>query len=755
MIRLLRMSITFLKNSKMLTLTAFISIFMACFLSVSMFQLSSNAWTSYKDNLLEEYGDYQIGISKNDGASFTEIELDFINNCKGVTKTSYGYYNADLEGMYVVGVRDDDLNKSRYKYKYNVNGKDIVINECLSSQQKKEIGDKVSVLGQEYTVKEILEKDPFSQYSMKMIIMDMTELHALLGDEAGQPNYIMLQTEENANNGIIAMKLESHNADFIVYGVEMSSEVQKMLTVFETMFKILFVIVIVISGMFIISIFREYMRKYRKDMAVIRAVGGKRMHVSIIFICMCLIISAIGCMAAAFACILFDDILLNRLNDRLNLFDGYIVLDIVMLIKIIVAVFVLFNLIVGVFFVSKQNILPIQVFGETNSGLRRNKNSNRFLGIRRIIGAEGYLGLGLLVPKFWQNIMIIVIIALITAFSYTGQSSIQLLIENNLTYLNKEMQGFDAYGEIYALDNEDYINPKDVLMVEEMLRKCDIDCFSVLSEIFSDDGTNLDGDKLWALSVIDTDKFMSLAKGRYMDNWESVPKNQRLIMTETTAAYTGYKLGDRVTLNADMLGNNREYTLVEITECAGKMSVEDSGAYVDRDNLVLTDKLYYAGFYIDGVNDELRDLFSRLGRYRSDSRWMIHEDSIAQIYEVSNQRNAMINLVLIVLMFVAGIGWLNSAKGMLLSRRQEYRVLRMLGASPKRVKRICYIQVLSYMSAGIIIGALLGVIAVYYIWNNELLLDIDLRVYWEYLAGIAGYMVLLSLFLIPTVRKVS
>ena len=44
--------------------------------------------------------------------------------------------------------------------------------------------------------------------------------------------------------------------------------------------------------------------------------------------------------------------------------------------------------------------------------------------------------------------------------------------------------------------------------------------FSVLSEIFSDDGTNLDGDKLWAVSVTDTDKFMSLAKGRYMDNWE-------------------------------------------------------------------------------------------------------------------------------------------------------------------------------------------------------------------------------------------
>ena len=36
-------------------------------------------------------------------------------------------------------------------------------------------------------------------------------------------------------------------------------------------------------------------------------------------------------------------------------------------------------------------------------------------------------------------------------------------------------------------------------------------------EVFLDDGTSLDGDKVWAVSATDTDKFMSLVNGRYID----------------------------------------------------------------------------------------------------------------------------------------------------------------------------------------------------------------------------------------------
>ena len=760
MISLLRMGITFLKKSKILTFSAFISIFMACFLSVSMFQLSGNAWTAYRDNILEEYGDYQIGISKNDGMPFSAGELEYISNCKDVTKISYGYYNADLDGIYVVGVHDDDINKSRYKYSCHVRGKDIVINECLSNKSGKEIGDRLSVRGQDYTVKEILEKDPFSEYGMRMIIMDMMSLHELLGNDAGQPNYIMLQIDDNADAGVIQRKLSAYNPEFIVYGVETSSDVQKILSIFEGMIRVLFVFVIMISSMFILSIFQEFMRKYRRDMAIIRAVGGKKKQVSIIFMCMCLSISFFGCMAAALASILFDDILLNLINKRINLFDGNVVIDYAVLTGMSAAVFVLFNVIVGVFFVLKQNVLPIQVFEETGSGLRKSRISNRLPASGKIPGIDGYFGIKLLVPKFCQNIMIIIIIALITAFSYTGQSSMELLIRNSLVYINEAVQGFDAYGNVQASGDNEYLEPDDVAGLEDMISGYSSD-YVMIYQGFYEYYRTLDGRKLGGFSVTDMDSFMSAVDGKRIDNWESIPKNQRMVMTGETAEYTGYEPGDKVTLDTEWLGDNQEYTLAGITEWESGFSTEDEGVYVDRDNLVwLEEKAseygapYCVEAYINGDSDELRELSAHLDKQYPDSKWMIYDDYVKQIYTVSNQRNAMIKLVMLVLMFVAGIGWLNSARGILLARKHEYQVLRMLGASQKRVKRICYIQVLIYMSAGIILGSIIGIVTVYGIWNSNLNAGVSVEIFWGYIAGIVLYMIVLASLLVPTVRKI-
>ena len=58
-----RISAAFLKRSRFLTISCILSIFFADFLCVSMFQLSANAKQKYEKGILEEYGDYQIGLS--------------------------------------------------------------------------------------------------------------------------------------------------------------------------------------------------------------------------------------------------------------------------------------------------------------------------------------------------------------------------------------------------------------------------------------------------------------------------------------------------------------------------------------------------------------------------------------------------------------------------------------------------------------------------------------------------------------------
>lgn len=55
---LFRLSLRFLKNSRMLTISAFISVFIACFLGTGIFQLAANVETSIYDTVKAEYESY-------------------------------------------------------------------------------------------------------------------------------------------------------------------------------------------------------------------------------------------------------------------------------------------------------------------------------------------------------------------------------------------------------------------------------------------------------------------------------------------------------------------------------------------------------------------------------------------------------------------------------------------------------------------------------------------------------------------------
>lgn len=205
----------FLKNSKMLTFSAFLSIFFASFLSISMFQLSKSAEREYVSGILEKYGDYQIGISKNNEEAFTDEEISYVKNSDGITNVSSGYYISDLDGIYIVGVVDDSVNKSRYKYTYPVTGNEIVINSYFSEKYGKNTDDKLSLRKREYIIKEILKADSFTMNKVPLIIMDIAELHKLSGNaDMEQINYVLLQCEDNKNLEVITDRLKNYSGDF-------------------------------------------------------------------------------------------------------------------------------------------------------------------------------------------------------------------------------------------------------------------------------------------------------------------------------------------------------------------------------------------------------------------------------------------------------------------------------------------------------------------------------------------------------------
>ena len=759
MIRLFKMGITFLKNSKMLTFSAFLSIFFACFLSISMFQLSKSAEKSYVNSILEEYGDYQIGVSKNNGETFTDEETGYIKNSDGITNVSSGYYVSDFDGIYMVGVVDDNINKSRYKYTYPVKEKEIVINSYLGEKYGKNKDDILSLRGNEYMVKEVIAADSFTMSKVPLIIMDISELHKLLGDtDILQINYVLLQCDGNKDQSAVSEKLKNYSGDFLVSTVGQDEDMQKLVIIFKGMLKVLFVIVIIISGLFVASIFYEYMRKYRRDMAVIRTIGGRIKQVNMIFISMSLTVSFLGCIAGALACILFDGLLLNMLNEKINLFPGRVYIDPVVLIQMTAAVFVLFNLFVMIFFVARQKVLPIQIFRETDTGLRKKKNRLRFLEVRRLIGTDCYIGIKLLMPKFWQNFMFIFIIALITALSYTGQSSMKLLTENNYSYYRNLTKGFDAYGNI-IMEKEPV--PEDIIEIAEQIKENQVQCCMITGEFYEDEETEISDDDIAGFFAADTDLLMSGFKGEYLDGWKDIPIEERMVVTDKTAEYMGYELGDKVKINTSWLGGEKELIVAGIIKGDVWMG-ETDGIIVDIGNVIYTEEKpegsYFAGtgyFYMNGDKKQLEDTINQMESKYGDFKGLVFEQIIEEGNTISMQRLAMIKIVMIVLTIVAGIGWLNSAKGLLLARENEYKVLRMLGATQKRVKRISWIQVISYIFSGIIMGIIIGLISVYLIWKSNVNENVTILVYWDNIAGIVLFLLGISLLLKPTVNKLA
>lgn len=211
MFRICKMGMIFIRKSKMLTFSAFLCIFVACFLSISMFQLSSNVESSIEKGMEEKKGAFDLKVTKNEGESFNDEEIQSLEREKAVEKTGRGYQTDELLDTYMVGVVDDAINKSLYKYTKDITGDSIVINESLGRRENKKVGDTFSVSGKDFQIVEVVKIDFMSDYKMPMAIMELSQIHQLLGHtNTEQVNYMLLQCSDSVYDYIgLANRIKS------------------------------------------------------------------------------------------------------------------------------------------------------------------------------------------------------------------------------------------------------------------------------------------------------------------------------------------------------------------------------------------------------------------------------------------------------------------------------------------------------------------------------------------------------------------
>ena len=162
-----------------------------------------------------------------------------------------------------------------------------------------------------------------------------------------------------------------------------------------------------------------------------------------------------------------------------------------------------------------------------------------------------------------------------------------------------------------------------------------------------------------------------------------------------------------------------------------------------------------AFFYIWGYQDSVKTVLEEISRENQQITWLDCRDRMKQADQIFQQRSVMIRLVLGILSLVAGIGWLNSARGMLYSRRKEFQTLRILGFSKGKLYTIAWIQIGIYLLVGIAAGILMGDMAIRNIFRDSVINGSSIQVYWKNVAGITGYLLLLAASLGFTIRDVT
>ena len=83
--------------------------------------------------------------------------------------------------------------------------------------------------------------------------------------------------------------------------------------------------------------------------------------------------------------------------------------------------------------------------------------------------------------------------------------------------------------------------------------------------------------------------------------------------------------------------------------------------------------------------------------------------------QVAGQWFALMNVQIAVAVFVAILGIVNTLTVSIADRRRELAVLRAIGAARRQIRRTIFIEALSITGIGLVLGALLGSVNLYYL----------------------------------------
>ncbi len=755
-----KISKIFLLKSKSLSISCICSVLIAVVLIISMFNLSSNAFTSYRDKLLAAYGDCDALITYEDYSGIQKSVLDQIKNLRGIEKCAAGYFNSNFRiidnSVYLVGSDNTELMKSRYHYNTDIKRNEVAMNTVLAGCLQCNLQDNITINGDIYRVKEIFEDTTGSATGITMAIFNEKALPQLL-DEKPDYNFVLISVHDYYRIESLVKEISQIDTMLSINTIEVDEFYKESIESFSIFIISLSICVIVVTGLFVTSNIKRFIYKYQHDLAIIRALGGNKKQIQLIFRYIIICINLIGCAGGFIMSILLNKIILSGINDKIQLIEGHIRFFFFKSFMIAVSGFLILVFLLYISIQKNFKILPLEAImnNELNKiGKRKSKlHRTNSYWIGRLFRRDGYIVIKSLLIKFKDNILITGTIMLITVISFIGSGLTNIIQNNNNHYLREQ------YLSDIVVTSSNHTLFKNFANYYERLQNTDgIDASVVL---FPKSDAALSNEPLNYMIA----DFNALERQGIVRN--SVKEGKRIILNEKTAKKFGVSIGDTISVltppvyaydsNGLIIGTSiKPYEVrMIITDILTGSSLQNTDAYIDIqcDDFMQED---YAlnRIFVSGDLDVAEQILNQMKSINTGLKWMSYDRVIEASNKAIKERFFIFQVVIGILVLIAGLGWYHAIRQTIISGKEQYNIMRIHGMSIRRVRKMLLIHIFLYLFTGVGSGIILGTISLAYItyWESGTsIVSIDFRT----LAYLIGFMILLSILLIPDVVKIS
>lgn len=726
---------------KILTVVCVLSVLFSALSIVVMINFAVNSANIYPKSIRDMYGDGDILVGTIKGYISKNDINDIRNNEKvsEVAEAHWKFYDIGNNSVYCVGVDNTELLKSRYGYRQDIDQNSVVINDVLSKQLSRKKGDAIAFRKKRFRITEVLPTKGIDINSVAIALFNKKEFDKITGDgEATNGIYIKTRKRDYAQD--VGKEIRKLKSSYSVSVVSDDSGYRKTVKSLLLMVAVISLFVLAVSVLFVVGVFRSFLRKYNHDMAIIRAMGGIYTQIKGILNRQVNFILTASITAGFFLSLLFYKSGLRRLsgitgNDAHYVQEFYWVYSIAAVIMIYVAM----RCFIARTVAKASGLMPIDILRGTGvtSPCYKHKSERKKRRIQRKTTNDFSLALKLIRPKITENRIVVLTVSMVVALLLSGGALFKTLGSNGLAYI-EQMYVSDVV--VTADSEKNKLSYDDIDNIVRQLNKTKgvAAGYVLISRIGKDDKGNDIAFQIADLKQLYRQKLIN-----------KKPADNTAVVDKKFAKKRKLKVGSHLHLSYSKIGIDAEDDFIvgdifdgtrrywsEVLIDAGNKSFAELGRETELEEI-----------YVSGDEDRINKTLLALRNSYPSIKWSTLKQQKEQQEEMGRKRYGLFLLTLLGLGIVLSLGWMNTVNNMLEERRKDYDMLHIVGALPVRILKIVFLQLLIYICTGLIVGygiaALVG-----------LIVQIPLPSF-SMLAAVGGYMLLLTLSFTGKIYKIA